>query len=153
MKKSDTFRAWGRVLRGHSPFLSLEITKECPQEGDESQERLRAEDCEVLFEELCAVAAEFPKVQLPRLVLEGYRKPPQSPEECTFARLTTCVSADLKTRVTPCQLGGKPVCSECGCIASAAMHALANLKLGGMVQVSSLLDASIRLGQRIGRAA
>ena len=30
MKKSDALRVWGRVLRGHTPFLSLEITKECP---------------------------------------------------------------------------------------------------------------------------
>ncbi len=30
MKKSDLLRVWGHVLRGHTPFLSLEITKECP---------------------------------------------------------------------------------------------------------------------------
>jgi len=30
MKKSDILRVWGRVLRGHTPFLSIEITKECP---------------------------------------------------------------------------------------------------------------------------
>ncbi len=30
MTKSDIFRVWGRVLRGYTPFLSLEITKECP---------------------------------------------------------------------------------------------------------------------------
>ena len=116
-----------------------------PQEGDRSPERLRPEDREVLFEELWA-ASQFPKVHLPRLVLDGYRQPPRSPEECTFARLTTCLSADLKTRVTPCQFGGKPVCAECGCIASAAMHSLANLKLGGLIPVSTILNASTRLG-------
>src|SRR5690242_10350477 len=26
----DLFRVWGRVLQGRTPFLSLEITKECP---------------------------------------------------------------------------------------------------------------------------
>ena len=30
MKKSDVFPAWGRILRGHRPLLSIEITKECP---------------------------------------------------------------------------------------------------------------------------
>ena len=30
MKKSDVLHVWGRVLRGRTPFLSLEITKECP---------------------------------------------------------------------------------------------------------------------------
>jgi len=82
------------------------------------------------------------------VVLEGYRNPPRSPKECTFARLTTCLSADLTTRVSPCQLGGKPVCAECGCLASAGMHALAGLKLGGLIPLSAILNASIRVGAR-----
>ena len=83
------------------------------------------------------------KVAAPRLVIEGYRHPPRSPEECTFARLTTCVSADFKSRVTPCQLGGKPVCAECGCIASAGMHAVASMKIGGLAPLSAILNASM----------
>lgn len=75
-----------------------------PQEGDDSPERLRPQDREILFEELSA-AAQFPKVHLPQMVLDGYRNPPRSPKECTFARLSTCLSADLKTRVSPCQFG------------------------------------------------
>jgi MoaA/NifB/PqqE/SkfB family radical SAM enzyme len=116
-----------------------------PQEGDDSAERLRAEDRAVLFEELRATKS-FPKVDLPQTVLEGYRNPPRTPQECAFARLTTCISADLSTRVTPCQLGGKPVCEECGCIASAGMHGFANRKLGGLVPVSAILNGSLRLG-------
>jgi MoaA/NifB/PqqE/SkfB family radical SAM enzyme len=117
-----------------------------PQEGEKSAERLRPQDRELLFEELAGAAAEFPKVHLPEAVLAGYRSPPRSPEECTFARLTTCVSADLKTRISPCQLGGRPVCTECGCIASAGMHALAGMKLAGLVPLSTILNASIRVG-------
>ncbi len=30
MKHADVFRAWGRILTGHYPSLSLEITRECP---------------------------------------------------------------------------------------------------------------------------
>ena len=30
MKKSDVIPAWGRILMGYRPFLSIEITKECP---------------------------------------------------------------------------------------------------------------------------
>jgi MoaA/NifB/PqqE/SkfB family radical SAM enzyme len=119
-----------------------------PQEGDDSPERLLPGDREVLLEGLSTVAAQFPKVRLPQVVLEGYRHPPRSPQECTFARLTTCLSADLKTHISPCQLGGKPVCAECGCIASAGMHGLTALKLGGVVPVSAILNASIRLGNR-----
>jgi len=117
-----------------------------PQEGDRSPERLRPQDREFLFGELSAAAAEFPKVDLPRWVLEGYRNPPRSPGECAFARLTTCLSADLQTHIGPCQFGGQPVCSECGCLASAGMHSLTRLKLGGVVPVSAILNASAQVG-------
>ncbi len=30
MKKRDVFRAWGSILRGRYPSLSVEITRECP---------------------------------------------------------------------------------------------------------------------------
>src|SRR5580698_7467584 len=30
MKKSEVVRAWGKILSGSSPSLSIEITKECP---------------------------------------------------------------------------------------------------------------------------
>jgi len=123
-----------------------------PQQGEDSPERLRPEDREVLFEELSAAAAQYPKVQLPAMVLDAYRDPPRSPEECTFARLTTCLSADLKTIVGPCQLGGEPACTECGCLASAGMHAVAGLKVGGLLPLSAILNASIRLGGRGGAA-
>lgn len=115
-----------------------------PQEDDDSPERLRPPDREVLFKELSAVR-EFPKVDLPRFVIDSYRNPPRSPAECTFARLTTCLSADLNTTVSPCQLGGKPVCAECGCLASAGMHAMASFRIGGVLPVSAILNASLRI--------
>jgi len=121
-----------------------------PQEGDSSPERLRAQDRETLFQELRSTL-RFPKVHLPQMVLDGYRNPPRSPQECEFARLTTCLSADLRSSITPCQLGGNPVCDECGCMASAGMHGLGRLKLGGMIPVSAILNASIRLGGETAR--
>jgi sulfatase maturation enzyme AslB (radical SAM superfamily) len=123
-----------------------------PQQGDDSAERLGPGDREILFQEMAALR-QFPKVHLPSMVLDGYRQPPRSPNECTFARLTTCLSADLKTSVTPCQLGGKPVCEECGCIASAGMHGLGALKLGGLVPLSAILNASLRMGRFNARMA
>ncbi len=30
MTKADILPAWGRILRGKRPLLSIEITKECP---------------------------------------------------------------------------------------------------------------------------
>jgi MoaA/NifB/PqqE/SkfB family radical SAM enzyme len=60
-----------------------------PQQGDQSAERLHPSDRELFLEELSATAAEFPKVHLPWAVTKGFRHPPRSPQECTFARLTT----------------------------------------------------------------
>jgi hypothetical protein len=117
-----------------------------PQEGEDSPERLRPCDREVLFEELTAVS-QFPKVHLSRMMLDGFRHPPSSPNECAFAKLTTCLSADLETPVMPCQLGGRPVCGECGCAASAGMNGLGRVKLGGLVPVSAILNGSLRLAR------
>ena len=139
---ADFCRFWSERPEVNKIWFSLYT----PQEGDDSTERLRPQDRETVFQELSSVVARFPLVHLPKIVLDGYRRPPRSPEECTFARLTNCLSADLQTRVTPCQLGGKPVCEECGCIASAGMHALASLKIGGMIPLSAILDASLRFG-------
>jgi organic radical activating enzyme len=142
---SDFSRFWSDRPEVRKIWFSIYT----PQEGECSPERLRAEDRAVLFDELSATQM-FPKVHLPQMVLEAYRNPPRSPGECTFARLSTCITADLTTPVKPCQLGGKPVCEECGCIASAAMHAIARWKLAGVVPVSAVVNASMRLGM-IGR--
>jgi MoaA/NifB/PqqE/SkfB family radical SAM enzyme len=122
-----------------------------PQTGDNSEERLRPEDRAAAIADLARIPALFPKVYLPRRVLQGFLDPPRSPEECIFARTTTCVSADLKTSVTPCQFGGQPLCSECGCIASAGLAALGRYKLAGLVRVSDIFGLSAGLGERLGR--
>ena len=120
-----------------------------PQEGEESAERLRPEDRQVILRDLAALRGAFPKVELPDRVLDGYRHAPASPQECIFAQTTTCVSADLKTPIGPCQFGGKPVCSECGCVASAALACVGRYKLGGLVKVGDIFALSHRIGQRV----
>jgi hypothetical protein len=142
---TDFCRFWSGRPEARRIWFSLYT----PQEGEDSPQRLRPQDRETVLDELCAVAAEFPKVHLPREVLEGYRNPPPSPRECTFARVTTCLSADLRTRIGPCQLGGRPVCTECGCMAAAGMHAVSEWKLAGIIPLSTLLNTSIRVGARL----
>jgi hypothetical protein len=118
-----------------------------PQEGEESEERLTPQDRSELLEELARLAAFFPKVQLPKLVLEGYLHPPNTPQECLFAQMTTCISADLTTRITPCQFGGRPVCTECGCMASAGFTSVGRYKLAGLVPISDIFSLSKNFGQ------
>jgi MoaA/NifB/PqqE/SkfB family radical SAM enzyme len=119
-----------------------------PQEGEESEERLTPKDRLDLLDELARLPAAFPKVHLPKMVLDGYLHPPSTPQDCLFAQTTTCISADLTTRISPCQFGGRPVCSECGCMASAAFTSIGKYKLAGLVPISDIFSLSKNLGQR-----
>ncbi len=119
-----------------------------PQEGEISEERLTPEDRRIVIESLAGISKRFPKVHLPRVVLHGYEHPPDSPKECIFAQTTACVSADLITPITPCQLGGRPLCSECGCMASAGLASLGKYKLAGVVKVADVFAFSRKLGER-----
>jgi len=96
--------------------------------------------------ELAALRPAFPKLELPDSVLQGYRHPPATPAECLFALNTANYSADLQTRITPCQFGGTPDCSQCGCIASAGLNAVGAHRLGGIVPLTSIYKASVAVG-------
>jgi len=123
-----------------------------PQEGECSEERLLPEDRMAAVADLARVRVRFPKVDLPPSVLEAFQDPPRSPGDCIFSQVTACYTADLKSRVTPCQFGGQPVCRECGCLASAGMLAVGQYRLAGMVRVADIFAASRAIGQRIGAA-
>ncbi len=68
-----------------------------------------------------------------------------------FARTTMSVSADLTTRITPCQFGGAPDCANCGCMASAGLAAVARHQLFGFVPVGSIFTGSVAIGERARR--
>jgi len=119
-----------------------------PQEGEQGAERLGPEDRLAALEELAQLRHIFPKIYLPDVVLNGYYHPPSSPQECIFAQTTNCISADLTTRISPCQFGGQPVCSECGCVASAGLASIGRYKLAGLVPVSSIFSVSQGIGEQ-----
>jgi MoaA/NifB/PqqE/SkfB family radical SAM enzyme len=122
-----------------------------PQIGEVSDERLRPSDRERAVADLLALRVRYPKLALPKGLIEVYANPPESPDECVFARTTMVMSADLVTRVSPCQFGGAPDCSNCGCIASAGLAAVARHRLFGFVPVASIFNNSFKLGQRVKR--
>jgi MoaA/NifB/PqqE/SkfB family radical SAM enzyme len=142
---------FSRFWSGQAGVSRIWFSLFTPQMGAESAERLTPADREIAVERLIAIEKRFPKVYASPRVLAGYRRPPASPDQCIFAQITTTISADLTTRITPCQFGGTPECSECGCIASAGFAALGNYKLAGIVNVRDIFSASKRLGERIGR--
>ncbi len=90
---------------------------------------------------------EFPKLDMPEGMIRQFATPPQSPEECVFALTTQTVSADLKTKIVPCQFGGDPDCRACGCIASMGLAAVAAHRLGGIIPVGAIFKTSVKIGQ------
>jgi MoaA/NifB/PqqE/SkfB family radical SAM enzyme len=122
-----------------------------PQIGEVSDEILRPDDRRRVIDDLQALRPRYPKLEVPKELLAVYATPPRSPDECVFARLTTTISADLTTRISPCQFGGAPDCSSCGCMASAGMAAIARHRLFGLIPVGSLLDGSIKIGGQVRR--
>ena len=122
-----------------------------PQIGADDEEILSPQIKENVLTELAELKKDFPKLDLPKLVIEGYRKPPKSPDECIFSKTTLNITADLKNRITPCQFGGTPDCSQCGCIASAGLAAIGDYRLFGFVPLRSIYNLSDRVGKTIGR--
>ena len=119
-----------------------------PQQGEDSPERLRRADRELLVEEISALHRTTPKLNdmIPPVV-QGYLNPPENPEACIFARTTDCLSADLNKVITPCQYGGAPDCTQCGCMASVGLAALADYRLGGIVPLRTVFTGSIAVGR------
>jgi MoaA/NifB/PqqE/SkfB family radical SAM enzyme len=122
-----------------------------PQRGEISAERLRRSDRESVVRELLELRERFPKLEMSRGLIETFLTPPSSPSECEFAVTTRTISADLETKITPCQFGGNPDCSQCGCIASAGLHSISRHRLAGAIPVGSIYKMSTRIGAAVGR--
>jgi MoaA/NifB/PqqE/SkfB family radical SAM enzyme len=117
-----------------------------PQIGEVSDETLTPHDRERVIAALMSLRARFPKIRMPEGLVRQYATPPRNPDECVFAQTTTCVSADFEHRITPCQFGGNPDCAQCGCIASAALKAVAAHRLPGGIRVGAIFESSLRIG-------
>jgi MoaA/NifB/PqqE/SkfB family radical SAM enzyme len=117
-----------------------------PQIGEESAEKLTPENRRDVVAALLVLRQRYSKIEMPKGLIEVYAKPPSSPEECIFARVTHSVSADLTTRITPCQFGGRPDCENCGCIASAGLAAVGRYRPTGPLRVEHIFNASFRVG-------
>ena len=121
-----------------------------PQIGEESAEKLTPEDRREVVGTLFVLRERYSKIQMPKGMIEVYADPPASPDECVFARVTRSFSADLETRITPCQFGGRPDCANCGCIASAGLGALGRYHLAGPLRIDHVFNASLAIGRAVG---
>jgi MoaA/NifB/PqqE/SkfB family radical SAM enzyme len=118
-----------------------------PQAGDERPEILQPEERRRAIAGLLALRKDFPKLDMSEPLIRQFAAPPRSPQDCVFAQTTETISADLKTRIQPCQFGGNPDCSACGCMASMGLAAIAEHRLGGLISVGSIFRASLAVGR------
>lgn len=125
-----------------------------PQVGDQLAEILSPAERAQAIAEMIQLRQKYPKLDMPRAVIQQFAAPPHSPADCVFALTTQTISADLETKITPCQFGGTPDCAQCGCIASMGLASVAAHKLGGFLPVGAIFKASIKIGKmRAGRRA
>jgi sulfatase maturation enzyme AslB (radical SAM superfamily) len=122
-----------------------------PQRGELSAERLTPADRTRVIADLRYLRTRVDKLQILDGMLNVFAKPPQSPSECIFAQTTDCFSSDLERRITPCQFGGNPDCSNCGCIASAGLEAIGRHRLKGGLPVGKIFYASLAVGKTVQR--
>lgn len=140
----EFIKFWSNRPEVHAIWFSLFT----PQKGAVGEEILTKAQRHQVLEELTRLRSIFPKLVLPDSVVHGYRNPPQTPADCIFARTTLNLTADLQHRITPCQFGGDPDCSECGCLASAGLHAVGEYRLFNIVPLRSIFSISEKVGKK-----
>ena len=118
-----------------------------PQVGDQLPEMLTPAERTQVIADLAELRKRFPKLDMGDGVIRQFASPPSRPEDCVFALTTQNLSADLKTKITPCQFGGKPDCASCGCIASMGLAFVAAHRLGGILSIGEIFKASIGIGR------
>jgi MoaA/NifB/PqqE/SkfB family radical SAM enzyme len=121
-----------------------------PQQGSVADEILTSQQRRFVIRELTRLNDKYSKLEMSQGTISEFEHPPGSPEECIFARSTETISADLKTRIGPCQLGGKPDCSQCGCLASMALARVSHVRLGG-IPLRGVFNISTAIGHSIAR--
>ena len=118
-----------------------------PQRGATDPEILTFEQRDAVLAELLRLRRLYPVLQMDEPTIREFSSPPKSPEDCIFARTTATISADLTTKITPCQFGGDPDCERCGCMASMGLAAIGHHRLGPLT-----LGGIFMTSDRIGRA-
>lgn len=156
----------GQMMRKHATYLEefvqfwsdrrevkrIWFSLFTPQRGAELEEILTADERQQVIAEMLRLRELHPKFEMPREMIAEFARPPKSPEECIFAQTTATLSADLRTKIVPCQFGGDPDCTQCGCAASMGLAAIGNFRLGGVIPVGKIFSASAWIGSKLAKA-
>ncbi len=121
-----------------------------PQRGATGPEILTPAQRVFVINDLLRLRLQFPILEMQESLIREFHSPPKSPAECIFARTTHTISADLETKITPCQFGGDPDCAQCGCIASMVLAAVGHHRVLGRLTAGNLFQVSNRIGDILG---
>ncbi len=122
-----------------------------PQIGEQSAEMLDCRDRATIARELPRLAVRYPKLLFNSDLAKALLRPPESPDDCLFAKMSANYSADLRSRVEPCVFGGSPDCSQCGCAISSGLHWIRSLQVVGPMKVDHFIEGSIGVGRLVNR--
>jgi organic radical activating enzyme len=118
-----------------------------PQLGATDPEILTASQRTSIISELKLLRLKYPTLDMHDSLIDEIASPPKSPKECIFARTTETISADLTTKISPCQFGGTPDCEQCGCIASMGLAAVGHHRVLGSLTAGQIFVASSWIGK------
>jgi MoaA/NifB/PqqE/SkfB family radical SAM enzyme len=151
LARTDYLEEYVAFWNARSEVDHIWVSIYSPQMGEESAERLTAEDRVYIAEELPRLRVKYPKLLVSRGMVRAFVTPPSSPQDCLFSKMSVNYSADLRSRVEPCVFGGNPDCSQCGCSISSALHWIQGEKIAGPLRVGHLVKASLAVGSAANR--
>ncbi len=137
-----------RFWSGRPEIARIWFSLFTPQRGATDPEILTPAQRTFVMKELLRLRRLYPILEMPEELIREIATPPKSPEECIFAQTTQTLSADLKTKITPCQFGGDPDCEQCGCIASMGLAAVGRHPVAGALTAGRIFMTSAKLGKR-----
>lgn len=150
-KRSGYLRDFVEFWSSNSSVEKIWMSMFTPQRGADDIECLTRQERRTAVEVLMRLRDDHPKLDMHESALRQFLAPPESPDRCIFAKTTRSISADFETVVEPCQFGGDPDCSRCGCFASMALAAVGNHQVLGTVRAGDIFFASEKLGQHLQR--
>jgi organic radical activating enzyme len=143
----EFLRFWSNRPEARKVWMSIFT----PQQGATGPEILSPSVRAAVIAELLRLRPLYPILDMHEAAIREFLNPPRSPQDCIFARTTHTISADLKTVITPCQFGGQPDCSQCGCVASMGLAAVGHHQVVGGLTAGHLFKASDVVGQNLHR--
>jgi MoaA/NifB/PqqE/SkfB family radical SAM enzyme len=151
LKRNDYLCDFVDFWSGNPAVEKIWMSIFTPQRGAANVECLTSDDRKTVVETLLRLRQDYPKLDMPESVIREFLSPSISPGRCIFAQTTHTLSADFKTRVEPCQFGGDPDCSRCGCIASMGLAAVGHRKVIGPITAGHIFWTSLAIGRQVRR--